>query len=63
MNYKDKVAFFTSYISYMESNVNEKHKNVRSKQVRKPLIHKAFKVLFHKKFVSFKCIEEKRLNV
>ena len=24
MNYKDKVAFFTSYISYMEYNVNEK---------------------------------------
>ena len=48
MNHKDKVAFFTSYISYMESNVNEKHKNVRSKQVRKPLIYKDFWHIFTK---------------
>lgn len=60
MIYKDKVAFLWCYISYMESNVNEKHKNVRSKQLRKPLIHKVFKVHFQKKYVFLKCIEERR---
>lgn len=29
MNHKDKVAFFTSYISYMESNVIEKPQCVK----------------------------------
>ena len=29
MIYKDKVAFFTSYISYMENNVNEKRQCVK----------------------------------
>lgn len=48
MNYKGKMMFLASYISYMESNVNEKRINVRKTHSLKPLIYKAFWHIFTK---------------
>lgn len=48
MNHKDKVAFFTSYISVMENNVNEKSKMLLFRELLKPLIYKGFQHNFIK---------------
>ena len=55
MNHKDKVAFFTSYISYMEYSVNEKPQCVKFLKTLKTFNSQGFQSTFHKKLDSLKC--------
>lgn len=52
MVYKDKIVFLCSYISYMESNVNEKSKMLLFRELLKTLIYNGFRHIFTKNSIS-----------